>query len=110
MNKSLTLGKKLGFGFGAMAVITAAIVLASLLSVRKVGETFDSATRNETRKLDLAHSIATGAAQMLSFQRAVLVRAYKHDLTVAAQYQSSFDDEARKDKAYLDQLRPLLVT
>ncbi len=107
---NLTFGKKLTISFTALSAITAALAAASMISARRIGRELETAARSEVRQLDLGHDAANAAAQMLSLQRGILVRAYRRDFAAVAQYQASFEKESARANADIKELTPLLAT
>jgi methyl-accepting chemotaxis protein len=108
MRKNLTLGRKLGVGFTVMTAVTAALAVVSLAAIRAVGREFEAATMFDARQLDVAHSMAVSAAEMLSEERGILVRAYARDWQAAAQRHSGAREQSAKVAAALTQLGMLI--
>jgi len=111
MQKSrFTIGQKLAAGFIVMLTVIAALALTSMLSMREIGQRFEKSAGSDTTKLELMEQAGADAAEMLSLQRAVLLRAYLNQFGLAQQYQGNFESYARQLGSVLDQIRPILTT
>jgi methyl-accepting chemotaxis protein/methyl-accepting chemotaxis protein-1 (serine sensor receptor) len=104
---NLTMGKKLGISVGLMLAVTAALAVASLSAIANLGNIFDTAANEDAKKLELAGSIAVDAAQMLSFERGMLVRSGLNDLATAESYHNSFNESFKLAAAHIGELRKM---
>ncbi len=105
-----TIGQKLAAGFMVMLTVTATLALTSALSMRDIGQRFEKSAGSDTTKLELMEEAGADAAEMLSAQRAVLLRGYLNQMGMAQQNQGVFESYARQLSGVLDQIRPILMT
>jgi methyl-accepting chemotaxis protein len=107
---SMTIGKKLGFGFGIMMAATFGMAIYAASELKYVGDEFDTVSQKDTAKLDLVGSIATAAAEMLSFERGIVNRVEMNDLPAAQRFHEGFAEQSRLVVKLAGDLRPLLAT
>ncbi len=89
---NMSMGKKLGIGFGFMLAVTAALAVVSLNTISNLGRVFDTTATEDAKKLDLAGTLATDGSEMLSLERGVLVRVGMNDMPKAESYHNSFHE------------------
>ena len=97
-------------GSAVMFVVTSAMALISLLSISSIGNDFEKAANVDAKKLDLVSSIGADAAEMLAWERGMLLRTYMNQMATAQKNEESFEDFAKRTGAALDELRPLIAT
>jgi methyl-accepting chemotaxis protein/methyl-accepting chemotaxis protein-1 (serine sensor receptor) len=109
-NSGFTIGQKLSAGLMVMLGLTMGLAALSLLSMNSIGDEFEKAADLDAKKLDIAETLATDAAEMLAAQRGGLIRAYVHDREGLAKRQEEYEQYTAKVQAGLSELRPLLAT
>ena len=107
---TMTVGKKLMIGFGAMAAIAATMGIASLFTISGLGTAFSETAHKSVRKMYLAGAAQTAVSEMLSFERGVLVRTAMNDPAKAEAYNNSFAQQARSLHELVEEMRPLIAT
>jgi len=107
---TMTVGKKLMIGFGAMAAIAATMGIASLFTINGLGTAFSETAHKSVRKMYLAGAAQTAVSEMLSFERGVLVRTAMNDPAKAEAYNNSFAQQARSLHELVEEMRPLIAT
>jgi methyl-accepting chemotaxis protein len=106
----MTIGKKLGLGFGIMMAGTFGLATYAIAELKYVGDEFETVSQKDTAKLDLVGSIATAAAEMLSFERGVVNRTEMNDGATAQRFYEGFGEQSRLIVKLAGDLRPLLAT
>jgi methyl-accepting chemotaxis protein/methyl-accepting chemotaxis protein-1 (serine sensor receptor) len=104
----MTLNKKL---FGASVVslaLTLALSLTSLGTVQWLGTELSHTSSVTGRNIEIAGSISSSAANMLSAERGLLLRLALGDQSSAARLHATFASHAEKLKRDLEELRHLL--
>jgi methyl-accepting chemotaxis protein len=107
---NMTIGKKLGIGFGLMLAATAGLAIYSLSALAYIGGEFDDVAQKETRKLDLVGAINTAAAEMLSFERGVVNRVAMGDMASAQRFHAAFAERSDLIVRLVAEVRPMLAT
>jgi len=109
-SSSLTIEKKLFLGVGALVLFTFALGITALVNVSSIGDRVAVIVGPTIHKKTLAHRMSTDAAELVSLDRAILVRGYMKDTGTMGQYNQQFGttiDAMQKD---IDTIRPLLIT
>jgi len=110
MNTPMTVGKKMMLSVGAMLVLMLGFAASSLYSIANLGRELEGSSLGSGKRLDIAGALAKDTAEMLSFERGVLLRVTMKDLAKAEGYQNSFNDHAKLVTAEIAEIRPLLIT
>ena len=109
-SSSLTIEKKLFLGVGGLVLFTFALGTTALYNISSIGDRVATIVGPTIQKKTLAHQMSADAAEMVSLDRAILVRGYMKDSATIEQYNQQFAttiDGMQKD---IDTIRPLLIT
>ena len=106
----MTIGKKLTWSFGAMALITLILGVASLSSVGSLKQSFDTTANKSVRKVELSDTIARSASDMLAAQRGLVMFTFGKDPARRDQAGALFESAATKWANSLSEMRPLLTS
>ncbi|HLX42511.1 MAG TPA: MCP four helix bundle domain-containing protein, partial [Bryobacteraceae bacterium] len=107
---SVTIGKKLGIGFGLLFAGTIGLAIYSLRTISYLGGEFDNVAQKETRKLDLLRSIDVTAAEMLSFERGIVTRIAMSDTAAAQRFHAAFAERTALMAKLVAEFRPMIAT
>ena len=83
---SLTIGKKLYIGVGVLVGFTFALGTAALMSISSIGDSVHTSVDKSVKKQVLANGLDVEASELLSLDRAILVRGYMKDPAMAQKY------------------------
>ena len=70
--KTMTIGKKLIGSFAAMLLVTLALGLSSLNSIRNLSDSFDVAVGKTAKKIVLSGAVENAGSDMVASQRGVI--------------------------------------
>jgi methyl-accepting chemotaxis protein len=110
MGSQMTIGKKMMLSVGAMLLTLLALAGSSLYSITALDRELDNAANKSGKKLDVVGAMETTSAELLSFERGVLVRLGMKDLPKAEGYHNSFQERTQLLADQINLMRPLLAT
>ena len=107
---SFTIGKKLFLGVGTLVVFTFALGITGVLSLSSVNIRLQTIVGPTMHKSMLVTRMALDAAQILSFERGVILRGYMKDLPEIEKSHQQLTAIANDMQAAIDEITPMLVT
>lgn len=99
---SLTIGKKLFLGVGALVLFTFCIGTTAVWSLSNIGGLLDTIVGKTAKKQLLASRIQLDTATLLSMSRGVLMRGYQRDAAGMRRDNQSFVDAAKDLRSTAD--------
>lgn len=105
---SFTIGKKLFLGTGTLVVFAFILGITALIGIASIGDRVQTIIGSTVKKQALAHEMDTYSSDLLSWQRAIIIRGYKKDPAVMQQYNEKFNSILDAMQADLNTIRPLL--
>jgi methyl-accepting chemotaxis protein len=106
--KSLTIGTKFRAGSLILFAVTLIMGLSSVLALRSMNQSFETAVQKTARKLQLGGSIDTIKSDMYVAQRGMVLATFMKDRDKAGAQKREFEAQAAKMKATLDETAPLV--
>src|SRR5574340_1499529 len=106
--QSMTMGRKLVFGVGALVALLGVMSWASLNSISKLNDDFDVTVQKTVQKVILADGINQGRAEMQAAQRGFIMFIAAKDQGQAAALSQAFRDRAQSAARQLDEMATLL--
>jgi methyl-accepting chemotaxis protein len=106
--KSLTIGTKFRASFFALFALTLFLGISSVLALRSMNQSFETAVQKTMRKLQLFQEVDTLKSDMYMSQRGVFVSLLIKDRDRAATTKQEFAAAADKMKAALEEAAPLV--
>jgi len=107
MRSQMTIGRKLGLGFGGLMALILGLAYSSLSSVSTLGSELDTSANITAKKTELAGHIATDVASMRAGLRGVMLFTMlkSNNVTVAKENFQQGADDIRKS---VEEIRPML--
>jgi Methyl-accepting chemotaxis protein (MCP) signalling domain/Four helix bundle sensory module for signal transduction len=105
----MTFGKKLTIAFAMMLTTTLALSVASLSGIRGLKNDFDETALKTTKKLELAGVLTKDVTEMLSMERAMLVRSVIRDQGFAEKYHLQYIEKSKLVQKEIAELRTIVV-
>jgi len=105
----MTIGKKLSFCVGAMALGVVGLTLASLYSLERIGEELTQSTGPIAQKLALAGNLRATANGMRTGQRGLLLNALQNDQKGLESTRKDYAARYKKAQSLVAEIKPLLT-
>ena len=106
----MSIGKKLITSFVAMLLVTLVLGIASLIAIRKLSASLDTAVNKTTKKVELIADISTARSDLLAAQRGVIMFTFAKSPAGVERSKRLFETAAGTWAKRVSELRPLLVT
>ncbi len=101
----MTIGRKLTLGFAGLAALTGLMGVTSLNAIGRLKESFDLTAEVTARRIVLANRINTAVADMLAWQRALLLHNGEKNLAGVSEARTRFAAAAETAGKAVDELR-----
>ena len=105
----LTIGKKLGLGFGAMFAMVLGLSYSSERAISGLGARLTETANKTARKVELAAQIQWAVAEMRAAARSTVLSAVLKENAELKKAREAFQAEVNKIERILDEMQPLLV-
>ena len=110
MKSKMTIGKKLFGGFGAALALTLIVGVTAIWVIGSLGGKVNKLVNVNARKQYLAAEMHLNQSELISTERALLIRIYMKDLITAARYNQDFKGTYAQWKRNMDDFSPLIET
>jgi methyl-accepting chemotaxis protein/methyl-accepting chemotaxis protein-1 (serine sensor receptor) len=107
---SLTIGRKLFAGVGALVVFTFALGLAGLAILSSIGDRIGTIVQSSVKEQVLAGALDTDSSDLLAEDRGVLVRGYMKDPATMEKYNKQFNATVDGMQTHIEGILPLIAT
>jgi methyl-accepting chemotaxis protein len=109
MISQMTIGRKLMLGFTGLIALLLVLSFAFLNAVGTLKASFDDAVDKTARKIALAAVFDKAQADMLAWQRGMILNAFTKETTQMEAAKQRFRDSSETASRTLEEIRPLLV-
>jgi methyl-accepting chemotaxis protein len=110
MTSQMTVGKKLFLSFGGPLVLTLVVSVLALQGFGSIGGSMDKVIKVDARRQFLAGDMNTSAADVIAWERGILLRAYMKDRATMEKYNLGYRGTAERLTKDLAEFVPLSET
>jgi methyl-accepting chemotaxis protein len=108
--KNMTLGTRLAVVTGALVALILALGGFSIYALTNIADNAKTLATNNVKKLDICDDISVGTADVVSWDRAIMLRIMMNDPATSLSYRTEWEAAAQKVEAGVAKLEPLLQT